>query len=128
LGGYPAPGKRRTRADVIRSASLHRLTTESIASLRETGITTIVDLRSTVERERDVTPDMSAHNVANVHLPVFESDASPSGLGENFPGFGPIYERFLENGGNAYRRLCEHIAASDGGVLFHCAAGKDRTG
>jgi protein-tyrosine phosphatase len=34
----------------------------------------------------------------------------------------------LDIGRPAYRTLFETIATSSGGVLFHCAAGKDRTG
>jgi protein-tyrosine phosphatase len=34
----------------------------------------------------------------------------------------------LEMGRNAYRRLFETVADTDGKVVFHCAAGKDRTG
>jgi protein-tyrosine phosphatase len=34
----------------------------------------------------------------------------------------------LESGRNAYRTLFETISDAEGRVLFHCAAGKDRTG
>jgi protein-tyrosine phosphatase len=87
-----------------------------------------VDFRSTVEVERDVTPDMTRHGVRNIQAPVFQSDAAPSALGEDFPGFGAIYERFLDQGGGAYRTLAETVLDYDGSVVFHCAAGKDRTG
>lgn len=92
------------------------------------GISTVVDLRSERERAEAPTPNMAAHGVAHVFAPVFSSDASPAGLGEGFAGFGPIYRDFLDKGQKAYRTLFGSIAASDGRVLFHCAAGKDRTG
>jgi protein-tyrosine phosphatase len=128
LGGYEAAQGRRTRDRLVRSASLHRLTPESVHQIVAAGVSTIVDLRSTAEVERDVTPDMSTQSVRNVHAPVFQSDAAPSAMGDNFPGFGTVYERFLEQGGPAYRTLAESVLESDGVVLFHCAAGKDRTG
>lgn len=128
LGGYRAAGNRTTGQRVVRAASLHRLTSDSVSSLVESGLRVIVDLRSTVEVERDVTPDMSQHDVNNLHVPVFQADASPAALGEDFPGFGQVYERFLEQGGHAFRALAEAIVNTDGTVLFHCAAGKDRTG
>lgn len=53
---------------------------------------------------------------------------SPTGFNGEFPGFAVVYAMFLEIGGPAYRTLLETIAEADGRVLFHCAAGKDRTG
>ncbi|MCZ2108027.1 MAG: tyrosine-protein phosphatase [Dehalococcoidia bacterium] len=128
LGGYAAAGGRATNESVIRSASLHRLTRSGMGTLADAGVEVIVDLRSTVERERDVTPDGTPFGIRQVHAPVFEQDASPAGLGAEFNGYGPVYISMLETGTAAYRRLFETIASVDGGVVFHCAAGKDRTG
>src|SRR6185295_4977286 len=89
----------------------------------------IVDLRSRVERERDVTPDTSWAGISTVAAAVFEQDASPVGTdSERFPGFATVYRRMLMSGRAAYRTLVETIARGDGSVLYHCAAGKDRTG
>lgn len=128
LGGYAAANGRVTNESVIRSASLHRLTNNGLGALADAGVEVIVDLRSTVEREREVTPDGSTFGIRQVHAPVFEQDASPAGLGTEFEGYGPVYISMLETGTAAYRRLFEAIAETDGGVVFHCAAGKDRTG
>jgi protein-tyrosine phosphatase len=128
LGGYRTRSGGRTSDRLIRAASLHRLTSGSVADLAANGLAAVVDFRSAVEVARDTTPDMRRHGIANVNVPVFQSEAAPSALGENFPGFGAVYVRFLEQGGAAYRALAETILASDGAVLFHCAAGKDRTG
>lgn len=128
LGGYTTNSGRTTAESLVRSASLHRLTTEGLGALADSGVTTIVDLRSTVERERDVTPDVTPFGIASIHAPVFEQDASPVGLETAFPGFAKVYVSMLETGRTAYRTLFETIATQDGSVLFHCAAGKDRTG
>ena len=74
------------------------------------------------------TPNMEAHGVRHVFAPVFKSDAAPTSFANDFQGYGPIYRRFLETGRDAYRTLFGVFAESEGGVLFHCAAGKDRTG
>ena len=50
------------------------------------------------------------------------------GMDKEFPGYAVVYQRMLESGRNAYRTLFETIAETEDGVLFHCAAGKDRTG
>jgi protein-tyrosine phosphatase len=129
LGGYTTSNGRTTRDDIVRSASLHRLTETGMRHLAEAGVTTIIDFRSDMEVERDVTPDSKPYGIRRVHAPVFQHDASPVGLdSEEFPGYGVIYERFLDVGRNAYSTLFETVAEAEGRVLFHCAAGKDRTG
>lgn len=128
LGGYATRDGRTTTDAAIRSASLHRLTERGLEQLRERDVLTIVDFRSDVERERDVTPDTRRFGIRVVHAPVFQHDASPAGLAGEFPGFAALYAMFLEVGAPAYRVLLETLAEADGRVLFHCAAGKDRTG
>ncbi|HMO96964.1 MAG TPA: tyrosine-protein phosphatase [Tepidiformaceae bacterium] len=129
LGGYTTTEGRTTRDDIIRAASLHRLTDTGMRHLAEAGVTTIIDFRSDVELERDVTPDSAPYGIRRLHAPVFQHDASPVGLdSEDFSGYGVVYERFLDVGRNAYATLFETIAEADGRILFHCAAGKDRTG
>lgn len=128
LGGYRAGGDGVTTTTAIRSASLHRLTERGLEQLREAGVRTIVDFRSDAERERDVTPDTRRFGIAVIHAPVFQHDASPVGLAREFPGFAAVYAMFLEIGAAAYRTLFETLSEAEGRVLFHCAAGKDRTG
>lgn len=129
IGGYATTdGNRRTASDIVRSASLHRLSDGAIEQLSAQGIGAVIDFRSTEERQRDVTPDLSRYGIEVVHAPVFEQDASPVALEPEFPGFAKVYERMLEMGRSAYRSLFELIADAPTGVLFHCAAGKDRTG
>jgi len=128
IGGYPTREGRLTSHSMVRSAGLHQLTPAGVGALSDYGIRVIVDLRSTVERERDVTPDPASAGIRHVIAPVFEQDHSPVGMEKEFPGYAIVYERMLESGQNAYRTLFEVIAETDGRVLFHCSAGKDRTG
>ncbi len=128
IGGYPTNRGRVTTDTVVRAASLHRLTPAGIEALAGHGIRTVVDFRSAVERERDVTPDLSTAGLTTIAAAVFETDASPVGQAAEFPGYAAVYRKFLESGRTAYRVLFETIADAPGGVLFHCAAGKDRTG
>ena len=129
LGGYRTRHDKLTGDGCIRSAGLHGLTEAGVATLAEAGVRTIVDLRSGVEREASPTPDTARFGIVKVAAPVFEQDASPAGLSaEEFPGFATVYERMLVQGATAYRTLFSVLAEADGRVLFHCAAGKDRTG
>ncbi len=128
LGGYATMDGRRTNDSLVRSASLHRLTDDSLGALRDAGVTTVIDFRSEVERERDVTPDLAPFSMRKVLAPVWDKDASPPGMAGEFPGYAAVYPLMLDVGTCAYRSLFETIANSEGRVLFHCAAGKDRTG
>jgi protein-tyrosine phosphatase len=128
LGGYHTEHGRQTNEDLIRSASLHRLTAEALGTLRELGVRTVVDFRSEVERDRDATPDLEPFGIKKVLAPVWDKDASPPGMAGEFPGYAAVYPLMLEVGAFAFRTLFETFADTDGRVLFHCAAGKDRTG
>lgn len=131
LGGHPtASGQPTIAADLVRSGSLHELTPAGMDALRDRGVRAVVDFRSAVERDLHPTPDLSGHGITVVGAPVFENDALPDSLAQRdrYPGHAAIYRDFLTMGGEAWRALCETIAASEGGVLFHCSVGKDRTG
>lgn len=128
LGGYATVDGGQTNDEIIRSASLHRLTDSAFAELTDRRVRTIVDFRSEAERERDVTPDVARFGIRKVLAPVWDKDASPPGMANEFPGYAAVYPLFLEAGTFAYRTLFETIADAEGAVLFHCAAGKDRTG
>jgi len=129
LGGYATRQGKATQDGAIRSAGLHRLTEVGVASLADTGVRTVVDLRSAVEREAAATPETARFGITNIAAPVFEQDASPVGLTtDDFPGFATVYERMLVHGAEAYHTLFGVLADSEGRVVFHCAAGKDRTG
>ncbi|GAB4320647.1 MAG: hypothetical protein Kow0010_00560 [Dehalococcoidia bacterium] len=128
IGGYRTRSGGVTTANILRAGSLHLLQDDGIAGLRALGVRVVVDLRSAEERERDRTPDLREAGIETIHAPVFERDASPVGLQQDFPGYATVYRQFLETGRHAYRTLFETLADTDGGFLFHCAAGKDRTG
>lgn len=128
LGGYTTSNGRTTNPRIIRSAGLHRLTPNGIAVLAERGVTNVVDLRSKAEREREQTPSLHHVGITSITAAVFDIDASPEGLGKEFAGYAPVYRSMLQTGRPAYRTLFETIATAQGGVLFHCSAGKDRTG
>ena len=128
MAGYATRDGRTTSDAAVRSAGLHRLTEAGVGHLSDHGITAIVDLRSTVERERDATPSLAHTTIRHINSAVFEQDQSPVGQDAEFPGYFVVYQRMLETGRDAYRTLFETISETEGRVLFHCAAGKDRTG
>lgn len=128
IGGYATGDGKQTRPDVVRAASLHRLTDAGLDSLVAAGIGVVVDLRSQAERDQVVTPDLAGRGIKHVHAPVFQADAPSAANADDFPGFQAMYRDFLRTGIEAYRTLFEELALSHNGFLYHCAIGKDRTG
>jgi protein-tyrosine phosphatase len=142
LGGYAGDGGRMVRwGRVFRSDALHELTEEDLRVIKELGLRVVYDLRRPVERERQPTaiPDDQGHRV--VHLVIGEDpdatnqretlDLILSGeLVEADDQFMvDLYVKMLDAGAPAFGQLLTGLT-DDGALpaLFHCAAGKDRTG
>lgn len=127
MGHCRTVGGRMFCGDLYRSATLGGLTEAGLAQLAALQVTTIVDLRSSRELETRPTRDVSRAGINVVHAPVVEYDGSPLSAAD-FKGHAVRYRELLDLGQAAYRLLFETIAESEGAVLFHCSAGKDRTG
>ena len=124
LGGYPTADGRTTRWGVLlRGDNPMGLSDADAVRLLERGITTVIDLRGPAER--DHLPDELEGR------PGFSYHFLPLAGGEKLPNqaqlIGQGYFQMLEQA-ELVRRVLETIAAAPGGVLFHCMAGKDRTG
>lgn len=98
------------------------------------GIKQVYDMRSTVEFEGGNV--LKCDGIVNTHVPLFSKVAySPEALAKRFQtyaqnGFQKTYSEILEAGAVTWFRdmflwLRDH---PDEGMLFHCSAGKDRTG
>ena len=102
--------------------------------MRAYGVTTVVDLRSTSERNgtfdarfpRPVVEMVKAEGVTYLHRELVD-DASLRKLGEAANMF-DRYLVMLNTRQEAFREIFTSIAQADGGLVFHCFAGKDRTG
>jgi protein-tyrosine phosphatase len=132
LGGYPAANDHRIRwRTLFRADGLSRLDTSDLASLAELGLSTVVDLRTSWEvSEWGQHPD-NFFDVEYHHLPL--TDVPPSG--EDLARYtDPVfvtarYRRLLADGSSSIARAVE-VLAGPGALpaVFHCSAGKDRTG
>jgi protein-tyrosine phosphatase len=135
LGGVPLAGGGLTRfGALLRADNVGRLTPAGWRSLSRHGVARIVDLRWPEERAEDPPRDL---NVEVVHVSL---------LGRFDPSYSDDIDRYIEAGdpvgywAAAYGRIVtRHRAnfgaalaaiagAPDGPVLFHCTAGRDRTG
>jgi protein-tyrosine phosphatase len=129
LGGYAAEEDQRTRWRVLfRADGLGELTEADLSVLRTLGIRTVIDLRSGTELERGRF-DVDAHPVAFHHFPFIEQLPDAEEF-DRRPGLlGSQYEEILRDAGPQILAALEVLATPDAlPAVFHCTAGKDRTG
>lgn len=150
LGGYRTADGRSVRAGVaLRSDGLNHVTAEDLGPLGALGLRGVVDLRSS-EEVREAGPDRLPDSVTLHHLPLLAVDFDIHGtLRSALADRSARKQRALLGGGRAavmmtglyrwfvtdaqarerFAALLRLLAAPDGvPLLFHCSAGKDRTG
>jgi protein-tyrosine phosphatase len=130
LGGYPTEDGRAVRWQrVYRSDALHALTTADVARVRdELGVAAVVDLRSTAELEAEQARWIEPESIRFHHLPLYDGQRVSSG---ELPPVDMLSERYVllaEFARAQIARVLTTIAEAEGPVVYHCAAGKDRTG
>ena len=133
MGGYPTLDGRTTRwGRLFRADGLYRLTDADLEIVRELGLNTVIDLRTFVELDERGTFPVEAHPVAFHHVPVIDSTWDVTKAQEvtdpaDFLEY--AYRSMLDEGelrlAEALTTLCVPGALP---AVFHCAAGKDRTG
>jgi protein-tyrosine phosphatase len=126
LGGLPTGNGATRFGAVVRSDSLHRLTDVGWADLEAYGVATIVDIRAPSECRVRPIRVRGAVNYRNVPL---LDDVALARVARRFDVEGENYLWQLEHHARRVGTILTVIAdAASGGVLVHCAAGKDRTG
>lgn len=119
---------------LFRSATPVWVTEEGRKAIRKLNIKMVFDFRSVEERERDGVLQMEGVEV--VHLPVFTENGSPQNLMvlyrnliTSWATYKDIYRDMLEQGINSFKTVFQFIKdRPKDGFLYHCFAGKDRTG
>jgi len=138
IGGVPTPAGPVRSGVVFRSASLAGLDPAGREALGALGVTEVFDLRGRLEIAREgsdqvpesVTVTVSPFHPEDDETPVHEAaedGAGPKTQGDRIrayyagmPTFAPAQQ--------SMGTFLHTVADGDGGVLVHCAAGKDRTG
>lgn len=124
LGGYPIAGGGCTAwGRMLRGDNPAGLSDEDLQWLLDREITTVIDLRSAGELERKPDQLSADPNFFYHHIPMVGGERLPN-LEQDV---GRSYFEMLERR-EAPARVLRAIAQAPGGVLFHCTAGKDRTG
>ena len=151
LGGYAAPDNQHVRRGVLlRTAHLAAATEEDLRRLTEEfSLGCIVDFRTTAEWSNQ--PDRSVPGAAYYHLLVVDESDPGGSIARDTAQFqrGDYHQVLLDLvasgryniniyvdmllspwGLEAYRAFFRLLLRNDGGraLLFHCTAGKDRTG
>ena len=150
LGGYRTAGGRVVRGGVVlRSDGLNRVTAEDVDPLGALGLRAVVDLRSSDEI-REAGPDLLPDCVTSHHLPLLATDFDINttlrgalsdrsarkqrgllGHGRAAAMMTGLYRWFVTDpvARERFAALLRLLADPDGvPLLFHCSAGKDRTG
>jgi protein tyrosine/serine phosphatase len=133
LGGLATRDGAVTRTGVMfRSDALHHLVPSDVDHLTELGMRTIIDLRSSVELDRSGRGPLADTDMQWVHAPLSHGDAAagrvlPPALAEG--DLGRHYVDSLAERSETLAEVIEHLATRDNlPAVFHCTAGKDRTG
>jgi protein-tyrosine phosphatase len=128
LGGLRTEdGKTTAWGAFVRGDTLCGLSEAGRGSVVGYGIRTVVDLRSAEELDREPNPFAALPDVVSyLHHPLNDPateeriSAQPSGVER--------YITMVEAGGERIARIFTAFASARPGILFHCYAGRDRTG
>lgn len=130
LGGYPcADGGVTAWGRIFRGDAMAWLDEAGLERLLATGLSTVVDIRSAAELDRQPPRLADRPGIAWHHVPLYDRLA-PLHEMQAEPGFSMArrYIAGLDSCGAAFAEVLELIAGAEGPVLFNCTAGKDRTG
>jgi protein-tyrosine phosphatase len=128
LGGYVTREGKVTRwKTLVRADNLNFLSEEGRAALRAYGVQTIVDLR--YPKEADVYPSPFAGEPHFHHLPLLDearrADEDMAFAVSRLDWHKLVFDERAENVAAVMHAIAQ---SPEAGVLFHCHAGKDRTG
>ncbi len=120
VGGLPVSDGTVRKGMLYRSGALCFLTGQDVSRMRELKLKTILDLRNSSEIRKDG-PDRPAltEGVRVLHLPM----ANSRGLRRE------AYHYYIRENPHVWRGFYAELARVQAyPMLFHCSAGKDRTG
>lgn len=148
LGGLPAEGGKKIRKGcLIRSGKIYKLPKSAVRQLEEMGVDTVVDMRT--EKERQEYPSSTINGATYYHLPLMctatrgithEKSMARTMMEEskrlkNEFDDAPAYMMkmydillFAPEAQENLKKFFGLLLAEEKCILWHCSAGKDRTG
>jgi protein tyrosine/serine phosphatase len=129
VGGYRTTDGRSIRwRRLFRAGGLSELSAADLVVLRELGIATVVDLRSTAEWDSGRFP-VEHIPVTLHHVPIVEEILDPTRYELPKGMLAARYQDYARIGSEPIAKAISVIAEPGGHpVVVHCLAGKDRTG
>ena len=120
-----------TASAFVRTSDLGRLTAADRDALAAAGVTLDIDLRTADEQAQS--PDLLADDARFAYQRISLMGTEKMDLQKmmtTFPdSLGAAYVQWLDHSQPQFKQVFQRIAAErEGTVLFHCTAGKDRTG
>ncbi|MBF6329763.1 tyrosine-protein phosphatase [Nocardia transvalensis] len=129
LGGYRTTDGRVVRSGLVfRSGELSKATDADLAALSDRRVRYVDDLRMGIERA--ILPDRVPGG-ATEHWDDIIGQAPPQVMASTLAAGADLYRAFITAPGanQGFANVLHDIIDTDNGsVLFHCTAGKDRTG
>jgi protein-tyrosine phosphatase len=134
LGGYPTASGQSTKwRTLFRSDGLYRLRgADDMSRVRQLGLKSVIDLRTEREqRDQGIFPtddiEVSFHHLSIVDVTWSDTETPEFDDEVEFLVWG--YRDMLEIGSSRFADAMHVLAQADSvPAVFHCAAGKDRTG
>ena len=132
LGGLPTVDGRVTRHGVLfRSSALEELSSRDVRLLiDEIGLRTVIDLRSADDRE--TAQSLLDTPVRYLNLPISRGGPTTSlerpMAADGRADMALIYGMYLETSAASISEIISELTSGATPAVFHCAAGKDRTG
>jgi len=132
LGGYETQVGSYSKAHkYIRASSPAQATQKDIADLKEYGVKAVIDLRSDFEKEHQKNPFQRDNDVDYYEVNLFDSTKASVVPEEvrQYQDLGGVYIYSLEAMKHKFKDIFDiFLEYPYDCVLFHCSAGKDRTG
>ena len=131
LGGIPINKNNQVKwGKLLRSDDISKLSEQDIEDLYEYGIDTIIDLRTKAERLETGYVLAEDERFKKHYISLMTSeDVQDISHSDTDMTLGHFYCQLLDEGQSMIRDIFTILSQKNNeGILFHCAAGKDRTG
>jgi protein-tyrosine phosphatase len=134
LGGLAVDSGTIRHRELWRSDDLSLSAEPELMWLFDQGLRVVLDFRSPTERQRTPVVDHEVSPLTHHALSFFDMEADPEALVARLAeittaeAMGRWYATLALEAAAVIVAGLETVAAADGAVLFHCSAGKDRTG
>ena len=131
LGGYPTQNGHHVKwGRIYRSADVGKLTDADLKTIEDRNVTVVCDLRGPDEYKQS--PDRLPAGVTRIELPA-GSETTPTVVDYtkmNGDSLMRVFYGKIDHFKAKYKPMFDQLLAleSDDALMFHCTAGKDRTG